>query len=129
VWLHAAGTILVAVSDHMIDGDKSEHPGSLPHAMIGDFLTLTAAALYAVYTVLIKVMMPEDCESDMMAFFGYLGLVNAIVFFPVLLIMQLSGVFNVFTIGRATLSVALLKGVSHTTISCFRHVTLLCCEN
>lgn len=74
-------------------------------------LTLAAAALYAVYTVLLKVMMTEDSENDMMAFFGYLGATNAVVFAPVLLIMQLAGSFNVFTIGRATLSVALLKGV------------------
>jgi solute carrier family 35, member F5 len=111
--------VVIAFADNLVDSDKSEHPGSLPHAVIGDFLTLAAAALYAVYTVLIKVMMPEDCESDMMAFFGYLGAVNTIVFSPILLIMQLSGALNVFTIGRATLSVALLKGMPPNSSSVF----------
>lgn len=95
----------------MVDGDKADHPGTLNHAVLGDILTLAAAALYAVYTVLIKVMMPEDSESDMMAFFGYLGAVNAVAFAPVLLIMQVAGSFDVLSISKATLSVALLKGV------------------
>lgn len=105
--------MLVAFADRLVDGDKAEHPGSMSHAVLGDLLTLAAAALYAVYTVLLKVMMPEDCESDMMAFFGYLGAVNAVAFAPVLLIMQLAGSFNIFAIGRATLSVALLKGIHY----------------
>ena len=109
--LDASGTILVAFADRLVDEDNGDHPSTLNHAVLGDMLTLAAAALYAVYTVLLKVTMPGDCESDMMAFFGYLGAINAVLFAPVLLIMQLAGSFNVLAISRATYSVALLKGV------------------
>lgn len=137
-----AGTVLVAFADRLVDGGKAEHPSSMNHAVLGDFLTLVAAALYAVYTVLLKVMMPEDCESDMMAFFGYLGAINAVLFAPVLVIMQVAGSFDVLSISRATLSVALLKGahriecwvlcMMHGCCCCDRKASILqksCCEN
>lgn len=108
----SVGTILVALADRIEDSEESQAQGPLGMAVLGDCLTLCAAALYAVYTVLIKMMMPEDSESDMMAFFGYMGLINTLIFAPVVLIMQLAGAISLWTIPLATLSLVFVKGES-----------------
>lgn len=109
VW--RAGTILVALADRIEETQEGEPDGALGAAVLGDGLTLCAAALYAVYTVLIKIMMPEDSESDMMAFFGYLGLINTVLFLPFVLILQLAGSINLWTIPLTTFSIVFVKGM------------------
>lgn len=78
--------------------------------VLGDALTLVAAALYACYTITLKRMMPEGCESDMMLFFAYLGVINVAIFGPVLVVFQLAGAFDVFAISATIFGWALLKG-------------------
>lgn len=101
----------MALADRIEDSQEGHAEGPFGAALLGDALTLCAAALYAVYTVLIKIMMPDDSESDMMAFFGYLGVINMVIFAPVLLIMQLAGSFNLWTIPMATFSIVFVKGI------------------
>ena len=105
----------MALADRIEDSQGTQADGGLAEgqagiAVLGDMLTLCAAALYAVYTVLIKMMMPEDSESDMMAFFGYMGLVNALIFAPVVLVMQLAGTIDMWSIPLATLTLVFIKG-------------------
>lgn len=137
-----AGTILVALADRIVDNQGSQadggrREGPVGIAVLGDLLTLCAAALYAVYTVLIKMMMPEDSESDMMAFFGYMGLINALIFAPVVLIMQLAGTVDLWSIPLATLTLVFIKGLflpgtalcSHTVgrLPCMSCSLVHCC--
>lgn len=103
-----AGTILVALADDI--ATKQDLGES--HGVLGDVLTLAAAALYACYTILLKQMIPSEAEGDMMAFFGYLGAMNAAVFGPVLVFMQLAGSFDVFAISGRVLGLVFLKGVT-----------------
>jgi drug/metabolite transporter (DMT)-like permease len=116
-----AGTVLVALADHVVDGNNEERPDTFTvrRAVLGDILTIVAAVVYAAFTVLIKVMMPSNCPKDLMKFFGYLGAVNTVAFAPVLLLMQFAGAINVFSVDRSTWSLAVLKGacsnVRHTT--------------
>ena len=81
-------------------------------------LTLAAAAAYACYTITLKQMMPKDCESDMMRFFGYLGVLNVALFGPVVFIMQLSGSVDLFSISGRLLGMTLLKGAVLTCQAC-----------
>eukprot|EP00892_Ulva_mutabilis_P006361 jgi/Ulvmu1/4097/UM019_0076.1 len=117
VLLTVAGTVLVALADRIEDHQDSADEGALGTAVLGDALTLCAAALYAVYTVLIKIMMPDDSESGMMAFFGYLGLINTILFLPIVVILQLAGAINLWMIPMATISVVIVKGLFDNTLS------------
>jgi drug/metabolite transporter (DMT)-like permease len=103
-----AGTILVALADSFSPQQEGQAGGR--HGVLGDALTLAAAALYACYTITLKRMMPDDNESDMMAFFGYLGVVNIAVFGPVVLGMQLFGAFDMFALGWSVCALALVKG-------------------
>jgi drug/metabolite transporter (DMT)-like permease len=107
---HNAGTVLVAVSDHIVGGNHSETEGPWRPAVLGDVMTVASAALYALFTLLVKAMMPEESEGDLMLFFGALGVVNAIAFTPVLLMMHCTGAIDVFSVTRETVSIAVLKG-------------------
>ena len=95
----------------LADGIATKEDLGESQGVLGDMLTLAAAALYACYTVTLKQMMPSERESDMMAFFGYLGVVNLVMFAPVVAIMQLTGSVNVFALSGRVLALAFLKGV------------------
>lgn len=53
----------------------------------GDALCITAAALYALYTVLIRALAP----ADLPLFFGLLGLLNFALFAPVVAVLHATG--------------------------------------
>jgi hypothetical protein len=66
--------------------------------------------LYACYTIVLKQMMPSENDRDMMLFFAYLGSINAAIFGPVVLLMQITGAFNVFALSAKVCGLAFVKG-------------------
>jgi solute carrier family 35, member F5 len=56
----------------------------------GDALCLFSAIMYGVYTTAMKLMAPEDAKISFQLMFGYLGLFNALMLLPVLLILLFS---------------------------------------
>ena len=112
----AAGTILVALADkYASDKDLGESNG-----VLGDAFTLAAAALYACYTIMLKQMMPEESEHEMLLFFAYLGALNIAMFGPIVLFMQLSGAFDIWAVSWHVLALALVKGAQPILLTSVR---------
>ena len=76
--LSLGGVACIALSDENSGEDT----------LIGDILALGGAAAYAVYSVLLKKLAND---VDMVLFFGFVGLINIVMFLPGFLIVNYSG--------------------------------------
>ncbi|KAG2350483.1 hypothetical protein BDR05DRAFT_954580 [Suillus weaverae] len=91
------GVILVAISD----GSPDDQPDAMGSSMIykavtslpvlGDFLALISAIFYALYVVFLKVQIREESRIDMQLFFGFVGLFNIVLSWPMGIILHLVG--------------------------------------
>ncbi|KAG1661194.1 hypothetical protein FOA52_006000 [Chlamydomonas sp. UWO 241] len=108
------GTALVTVSD-----SKSADSGGAANASLeGDLLTVSAAALYAGYTVVMRKQMPgEEAEEHVAAFFGYVGLFSTIALAPVVLLATSLGVFSFASIPREAYVIIVLEGMLDYVLS------------
>ena len=92
------GVVLVSFSD-------SSQPQSLgpttPSAgmsdlpsmpIVGDALALLSALFYALYVTLLKVRVRSESRIDMQLFFGFVGLFNILVCWPIGVVLHLTGV-------------------------------------
>ena len=61
-------------------GDNFGNLGEGTNTLAGDAMCLASAALYAVYTVGIRKLLPEDKDVSMDLFFGCLGALNVVLF-------------------------------------------------
>lgn len=93
VLLSFGGVVLVSLSD------SSQDPG--PYSMsrrfhilpvMGDILALLSALLYAIYMIFLKVKIREESRIDMQLFFGYVGLFNIFLCWPVGFLLHIFGV-------------------------------------
>lgn len=69
--------------------DKDESDGG--DTITGDFLALGSAVAYGLYTVLIRYSIPEDGSVRVSQLFGFIGLANLVLIFPVVLIFHFTG--------------------------------------
>lgn len=87
VLLCMAGTIIVSLAD---SGNGVNAIATSP--LLGDFLALLSAGLYAIYITLIRKKLPDEKKGEgqasMAQFLGFLGLFNLVLFFPVALILH-----------------------------------------
>lgn len=90
------GVLLVSLSDSKAPAGSTTRPGIIhthimdSRASFGDFLALTSALFYAMYVILLKVRIKSESRIDMMLFFGFVGLFNILICWPI-------GVFLNFT--------------------------------
>lgn len=93
------GVILVSLSD----SEAKQTAGLLSHpttqqalvdsrATLGDLLALVSALFYAMYVILLKVRIKSESRIDMQLFFGFVGLFNILVCWPIGIILHLTGV-------------------------------------
>ena len=71
-------------------GDKSGGSGDSPgtgSSILGDAMAVFGAAVYGLYTTVLRVKVADDESGEMQLLLGYMGLVNAIIFSPILLLM------------------------------------------
>ena len=59
--------------------------------MLGDFLALVSAAFYALYVILLKIRIGSESRIDMKLFFGFVGLFNILLAWPVGLFLHVIG--------------------------------------
>ncbi|KAF7110813.1 hypothetical protein CFC21_110894 [Triticum aestivum] len=87
VLLCIAGTIIVSLAD---SGSTLNAVATNP--LLGDFLSIVSAGLYAVYITLIRKKLPDEKEGQgqvsMAQFLGFLGLFNMLFFLPVALVLN-----------------------------------------
>ncbi|KAJ3909743.1 hypothetical protein F5879DRAFT_931853 [Lentinula edodes] len=89
------GVLLVALSDSSQTSSESDNlvstSTSTRHAL-GDSLALFSAVFYALYVILLKVRIRSESRIDMKMFFGFVGLFNIILCWPIGVILHLTGV-------------------------------------
>ena len=81
VMLCMAGTVFVAMDDEGNGGSDQQRQA------LGDLVCLFSAVMYSVYTVLIRVYIPDDTTVAMPLFFGYLGVLNSLLLLPVIFVL------------------------------------------
>lgn len=89
-----AGIIMISTVDLSGDNDKSR--GSFPHKSqeqiaLGDALALASAALYGLYTILMKKRIGDEGRVNMPLFFGLVGLFNVLALWPGFIILHFTG--------------------------------------
>ncbi|KAG0515712.1 hypothetical protein BDA96_10G302100 [Sorghum bicolor] len=87
VLLCMGGTIIVSLAD-----SSSSANAIATNPLLGDFLSIVSAGLYAVYITLIRKKLPDEKEGQgqvsMAQFLGFLGLFNMLFFLPVALVLN-----------------------------------------
>jgi hypothetical protein len=71
-------------------GDKNAASGDGPgtgSSFLGDAMAVFGAAVYGLYTTILRVKVADDESGEMQLLLGYMGLVNAVIFCPILLLM------------------------------------------
>jgi len=93
------GVVLVSVSDSSLG--NGDIPGDTPintlyshltTAILGDSLALLSAIFYALYVILLKVRIKEESRIDMQLFFGFVGVFNVLMLWPIGVILHFTGV-------------------------------------
>lgn len=82
--------VLVAISDGSGSSVFSKTANVLP--VLGDFLALLSALFYALYVVFLKVQIREESRIDMQLFFGFVGLFNICLSWPMGVVLHLVGI-------------------------------------
>ncbi|KAG6854605.1 hypothetical protein C0991_004207 [Blastosporella zonata] len=87
VILSFVGVVLISLSD------SSSSPLQEPtHLLIGDFMALVSAVVYALYVTLLKVRIGVESRIDMQLFFGFVGLFNVLTCWVIGAVLHVSGV-------------------------------------
>lgn len=89
-------------------------------AILGDILALFSALFYAIYLIFLKVQIKDESRIDMQLFFGYVGLLNILLCWPVGLLLHWLGVESLEFPDTREIALAILSNVSIPTVSfCF----------
>lgn len=90
------GVILVSKADDGIipadtKGRIANDPRIPKHAIMGDLLAILSALFYAMYTLLLKAKTGDETRISMTLFFGFVGAWNILLFWPILLVLDVTG--------------------------------------
>ncbi|GMH34492.1 hypothetical protein BSKO_02326 [Bryopsis sp. KO-2023] len=103
-----AGVVLVMFADESSSAEQS--------SAVGDLLAIVAALFYAIYTILLKKMLPPDDKVDMTLFFGYMGLGISVILGCTVWSLHGMGVIDA-TITREALGKTIVKGLFDNVLS------------
>lgn len=56
-------------------------------SLLGDMLCLLSSLLYALYTIAIRKMLPDDSQANVTGLFGLVGLLNLVCMGPILVLL------------------------------------------
>ncbi|KAF9960138.1 hypothetical protein BGZ72_007825 [Mortierella alpina] len=84
------GVALVSQSDR--GGNPSNEQCAPSAPLFGDFLALMSALFYGCYTVLLKVRIQNENRVNMSLFFGFVGLFNLVLLWPLFGVLHWTGV-------------------------------------
>lgn len=80
------------------------------HSLYGDALCVLSAMCYSCYTVTMQSQLREDDPDIPAAFFGYVGVLTAVLGAPIVWALHLLGYYNLFALNPTALGLALLNG-------------------
>ncbi|KAJ7950415.1 thiamine-repressible mitochondrial transport protein THI74 [Quillaja saponaria] len=116
VLLCMGGTIIVSLGD-----SQSGLSSISSNPLLGDFLALVSAGLYAAYITLIRKKLPDDDgksgRASMAQFLGFLGLFNLIIFLPVVLILNFTKLEPFYMLTPKQLGLIVGKGLLDNVLS------------
>jgi solute carrier family 35 protein F5 len=95
IFASLAGIVLISSID--LSGDNNEHRGDFPEKSsqeiaVGNTLALISAVVYGMYAVLMKKRITDESRINMPLFFGFVGAVNFLLFWPGLIILHFTGI-------------------------------------
>ncbi|KAL8292553.1 hypothetical protein RQP46_001165 [Phenoliferia psychrophenolica] len=92
VVLSVIGVVVVSKADHdlpSLPSDGGSSDPTLPTApLLGDALALASALAYAFYVILLKVRIKNEARVSMTLFFGFVGLFNILLIWPIGVILH-----------------------------------------
>lgn len=116
-----AGVMLIASVDYSGKSSDEEHRGNFPEKtrwelVLGNTLGLLSAVIYGIYTVLMKKRIPDENKVNVQIFFGFVGLINVLCFWPGFFILHYTGIemFEWPAPGRVTV-ILLLNALGSAT--------------
>ncbi|KAK9455191.1 hypothetical protein V1511DRAFT_459533 [Dipodascopsis uninucleata] len=83
------GIILISVQDQESDEEGSKF--SAGSIILGDLMSLTSAAIYGLYTSVLKFKIGDESRVNMQIFLGFVGVWNMILLWPILVILHFTG--------------------------------------
>lgn len=106
-----AGAVGVGLQDEESNDDGTRQ------TVGGDAVALLGAAGYGLYTTAIRYKVPDEDAISMQLLLGYIGLINAIVLLPALLILFFLRMANVQAITGEVVGFVALNGFCDTVIA------------
>jgi solute carrier family 35 protein F5 len=96
VVLCIGGVAIISVVDEgsaVDDGNGNDDDGDQkrPHALLGDMLAIASAAVYACYTVFLKVKLGDEDRVNVSLFMGLAGLTSTLTTWPAFFLLHWSG--------------------------------------
>lgn len=96
------GVVIVSLSDSTLPTPPAGEPRGQPaieiesptpaHPLLGDGLALLSALAYAAYVLLLKVRIRNEARISMTLFFGFVGMFNIVMFWPMGILLHALGV-------------------------------------
>jgi len=128
VFTSFGGVVLVSLSDSSSSPVPKLNANGQPInlvAILGDILALFSALFYAMYLIFLKVQIKEESRIDMQLFFGYVGLFNISLCWPVALLLHWLGVESLELPGTTEAVVAILINMFITLTSDYLYVVAM----
>ncbi|KAF5092132.1 hypothetical protein D0Z03_003029 [Geotrichum reessii] len=114
------GLYLIIVSSSAATNDNINDAATYPNAWLGNMMALLSAVVYGLYTTLLKVCIGEnESRINMYLFFGFVGLFNIILLWPVITLFNFIGVETFELPGSLHVWVIVLINAGTTIISDF----------
>jgi solute carrier family 35 protein F5 len=89
------------------------------HPLTGDVIATLGSIIYGLYTVLLKLRIPDENAVEMQLVFGFLGLFNTLIFWPGFFIVDAMGIEPLVAPPTRVVLFLTLNGIFGTVISDF----------
>ena len=99
-----SGIVLVSLSDSSTPATSTVQDGDgqpTRRYILGDALALLSSLLYALYVILLKVRIRSESRVDMQLFFGFVGVFNVVLLWPLALVLHFAGLETLAVPGSA----------------------------
>ena len=106
------GNISTIWQDSETDSQHAYH-----YAWLGDFCSLLGALMYALYTTRLSYFVPNDDAISMPLFFGFLGVINMVLLFPVVVGLHFSGIESLSGVDGKIFVLLIVKGLFDNVLS------------
>ncbi len=111
------GIGLVSKSDSSTSPTDNDNYTAPQLKLFGNLLALAGAALYGLYTTMLKIRIKDESRINMKLFFGFVGIFNIILLWPSLIILHFTGYEKFELPGSAKIWFILGLNIATTFIS------------